>query len=86
MPAKHSNGEGSISWDKQRKRWRVRITVRTGDPGDPLRFRTIDRTKTRDAAHKIYDPESESVRPRPDWFLLAVADLENRPEDSFIRA
>lgn len=34
-------------------------------------------------AHVFYDPESGEVRPRPDWFLAAVAALEGRPEESF---
>ncbi len=35
------------------------------------------------AAHVFFDPETNEVRPRPDWFLRAVADLEGRPEGSF---
>lgn len=31
----------------------------------------------------FYDPETEQVRPRPDWFLAAAAEIEGRPEDSF---
>ncbi len=36
------------------------------------------------AAHVFYDPEAGQVRPRPEWFLAAVAELEDRPEDDFI--
>ena len=36
------------------------------------------------AAHVFFDPETEEVIPRPDWFLPAVARLEGRPEGSFI--
>ncbi len=35
------------------------------------------------AAHVFYDPEVSEVRPRPEWFLPAVAELEGRPEESF---
>ena len=35
------------------------------------------------AAHVFYDPETGETRPRPDWFLPAVADLEGRPEEDF---
>ena len=33
----------------------------------------------------FYDPEAEEVRPRPEWFLSAVAALEDRPEEDFQR-
>ncbi len=33
----------------------------------------------------FYDPDSEEVKPRPEWFLSAVADFEGRPESSFSR-
>ena len=35
------------------------------------------------AAHVFYDPEASEVRPRPEWFLPAVAELEGRPEKDF---
>ena len=35
------------------------------------------------AAHVFFDPTTEEVRPRPEWFLPAVAQLEGRPEESF---
>ena len=35
------------------------------------------------AAHVFYDTEAGEVRPRPDWFLSAVAELEGRPEEDF---
>ena len=35
------------------------------------------------AAHVFYDPEAGEVRPRPDWFLTAVAELEGRSEEDF---
>ncbi len=35
------------------------------------------------AAHVFYDPEAGEVRPRPEWFLAAVAELEGRPEEDF---
>jgi acyl-CoA thioester hydrolase len=35
------------------------------------------------AAQVFFDPETEEVIPRPEWFLPAVAKLENRPEESF---
>ena len=35
------------------------------------------------AAHVFFDPKTEEVKPRPDWFLPAVAGLEDRPEKSF---
>lgn len=33
----------------------------------------------------FYDPDTEEVRPRPEWFLPAVATLEGRPEEDFQR-
>ena len=36
------------------------------------------------AAHVFFDPKTDEVQPRPDWFLPAVAKLEGRPEESFI--
>ena len=35
------------------------------------------------AAHVFFDPLENTVRPRPDWFLSTVAELEGRPEASF---
>jgi acyl-CoA thioester hydrolase len=35
------------------------------------------------AAHVFFDPMTDEVKPRPDWFLPAVAGLEGRPEKSF---
>ena len=35
------------------------------------------------AAHVFFDPAADEVRPRPGWFLPAVARLEGRPEESF---
>ena len=35
------------------------------------------------AAHVFFDPETGEVRPRPVWFLPAVARLEGRPEGFF---
>jgi len=35
------------------------------------------------AAHVFFDPTTDEVRPRPDWFLPTVARLEGRPEESF---
>lgn len=31
----------------------------------------------------FFAPEAEEVRPRPEWFLSAVAAIEGRPEESF---
>ena len=36
------------------------------------------------AAHVFFDPKTDDVQPRPEWFLPAVAELEGRPEGSFI--
>ena len=36
------------------------------------------------AAHVFFDPKTDEVQPRPDWFLPTVADLEGRPKKSFI--
>jgi acyl-CoA thioester hydrolase len=36
------------------------------------------------AAQVFFDPKTDQVVPRPDWFLPAVAKLEGRPEESFI--
>jgi acyl-CoA thioester hydrolase len=35
------------------------------------------------AAHVFFDPKTDEVKPRPEWFLPAVARLEGRPEESF---
>jgi acyl-CoA thioester hydrolase len=35
------------------------------------------------AAQVFFDPKTDEVTPRPDWFLPAVAKLEGRPEESF---
>lgn len=35
------------------------------------------------AAHVFFDPVKNTVQPRPDWFLSAVARLEGRPEEAF---
>lgn len=35
------------------------------------------------AAHVFYDTEAGEVRPRPDWFLPSVAELEGRSEKDF---
>jgi len=35
------------------------------------------------AAHVFFDPKADEVKPRPDWFLPAVANLEGRSEESF---
>ena len=35
------------------------------------------------SAQVFFDPETEEVQPRPDWFLSAVAKLEGCPEESF---
>ena len=36
------------------------------------------------AAQVFFDPETNEVIPRPDWFLPAVARLEGRSEESFV--
>ena len=35
------------------------------------------------AAHVFFDPNTDEVKPRPDWSLPAVAELEGRPETLF---
>jgi acyl-CoA thioester hydrolase len=35
------------------------------------------------SAQVFFDPEAGEVRHRPGWFLAAVAELEDRPEESF---
>jgi acyl-CoA thioester hydrolase len=35
-------------------------------------------------AQVFFDPKTDEVIPRPDWFLPAVAKLEGRPEESFV--
>ena len=37
------------------------------------------------AAHVFFDPKTDEVKLRPDWFLPAVAELEDRPEESFVQ-
>jgi acyl-CoA thioester hydrolase len=36
------------------------------------------------SAQVCFDPETEEVQPRPEWFLSAIAKLEGRPEESFV--
>ena len=36
-----------------------------------------------ESAQVFYDPQTGEVKPRPEWFLPAVAELEGRPEESF---
>ena len=36
------------------------------------------------AGHVFYDAEAQKPRPKPDWFLEAVAELEGQPETSFL--
>ena len=45
---KNANGEGSITYDKRRKRWRARITVETSEG---VRRIHLGWFKTRDEAH-----------------------------------
>lgn len=35
--------------------------------------------------HVFYDAETQKPQPRPDWFPPAVAELERRPETSFVK-
>jgi acyl-CoA thioester hydrolase len=35
------------------------------------------------SAQVFFDPETGEAQPRPKWFLPAVAELEDRPEESF---
>ena len=35
------------------------------------------------AAHVFFDPKTDEVQLRPEWFLPTVARLEDRPEESF---
>jgi acyl-CoA thioester hydrolase len=37
------------------------------------------------SAQVFYNPETEEVQPRPDWFLSTVAKLEGCPEESFVQ-
>ncbi len=37
-----------------------------------------------ESAQVFYDPQTDEVKPRPEWFLPAVAELEGRPEESFV--
>ncbi len=36
-----------------------------------------------ESAQVFYDPQTGEVKPRPEWFLPAVAELEGRPKESF---
>ena len=36
-----------------------------------------------ESAQVFYDPQTGEVKPRPGWFLPAVAELEGRPKESF---
>ena len=35
------------------------------------------------SAQVFFDPEMGEVRPRPEWFLATIIDLEDRFEESF---
>ena len=48
--AKNANGEGSISYDKRRKRWRARVSYPARDGSGAIR-RHLGWFKTRDEAH-----------------------------------
>ena len=37
------------------------------------------------AAHVFFDPTTNEVRPRPEWFLPAVAKLEGRPQQELLK-
>ncbi len=53
--------------------------LRTGDS-----FETGVLAAEGSAAHVFFDPKTNEVRPRPDWFLPTVAALEGRPEEAFV--
>ena len=53
--------------------------LRTGDS-----FETGVLVAEGSAAHVFFDPKTNEVQPRPDWFLPTVAALEGRPEESFL--
>ena len=37
-----------------------------------------------ESAQVFYDPQTGEVKPRPEWFLPAVAELEGSPKESFV--
>ena len=53
--------------------------LRTGDS-----FETGALAAEGSAAHVFFDPKTNEVQPRPDWFLPTVAALEGRPEAAFL--
>jgi acyl-CoA thioester hydrolase len=56
--------------------------LRRGE-AEPEAFRDAPLIAEGSAAHVFFDPVEAAVMPRPDWFLPAVAALEDRPEESF---
>jgi acyl-CoA thioester hydrolase len=53
--------------------------LRTGDS-----FETGTLAAEGSAAHVFFDPKTDEVQPRPDWFLPTVAALEGHPEEAFL--
>lgn len=53
--------------------------IRAGDS-----YESGETVATGDVALVFFDPKSGKVKPRPDWFLSAVAQIESRPEDAFL--
>ena len=72
------HGAASISTVGNRS-YAMDFELRTGDS-----FETGALVAEGSAAHVFFDPKTDEVQPRPDWFLPTVAALEARPEESFL--
>jgi acyl-CoA thioester hydrolase len=71
-------GAASVSTVGNRS-YAMDFELRTGDS-----FETGALAAEGSAAHVFFDPKTNEVQPRPDWFLPTVAALEGRPEESFV--
>ncbi len=72
------HGAASISTVGNRS-YGMDFELRTGDS-----FETGVLVAEGSAAHVFFDPKTDEVKPRPDWFLPTVAALEGRPEEDFL--
>ncbi len=72
------HGAASVSTVGNRS-YAMEFELRTGDS-----FEAGALAAEGSAAHVFFDPKTNEVQPRPDWFLPTVAALEGRPEESFL--
>jgi acyl-CoA thioester hydrolase len=73
------HGAASVSYVSNRS-CGMEFELRVGES-----YETGRTTTEGSSALVFYDPDREEVRPRPDWFLTAVANFEGRSEEDFVR-